>query len=310
MRSIVSKRINGPSGDDLGENLTLPVPETLYATYAVALTASIPDPGELAHDEIAARTEPPLRDLVLGMLGSPMVTLDQRPAAEFPPLPADLLAAYGASPAALTALDAATHILAVRAAYRPGRPPAHEWAARAIAGAVAAARTAPVIDVFTPQILAHDHLTRSLPGPDGAVRLTDWMLLPHTSGPHGFWFTTKGLARFGLPELQTENVPPALVVPWGRVLNGLARRVLDLWQDRLPAGEQPLVVDLPETVTVGLQDIAAAQGTDEPVRREAAVRLRLDTPDDPVLTVLPADDGPDRLESLCAALFGARDGRR
>ncbi|HEU5027933.1 MAG TPA: hypothetical protein VFV01_23630 [Spirillospora sp.] len=318
----------------MGENLTLPVPETLYATYAVALTAPIPDPGELAHDEIAGRTRPPLRDLALGMLGSPMVTLDQRPAAEFPPLPADLLAAYGASPAALAALDAASHILAVRAAYRPGHPPAHEWAARAIAGAVAAARTAPVIDVFTPQILAHDHLTRSLPGPDGAVRLTDWMLLPHTSGPHGFWFTTKGLARFGLPELQTENVPPALVVPWGRLLNGLARRVLDLWQDRLPAGEQPLVVDLPETVSVGLGDIAAAQGTDEPLRREVTVRLRLDTPGaigaagepgqsgqpgeaetsgspgEPVLTVLPADDGPDRLESLCAALFGAQDGSR
>ncbi|WP_241755911.1 hypothetical protein [Actinomadura sp. RB99] len=306
----------------MGEKLTLPVPETLYATYAVVLTAPIPDPGELAYDEVAARTRPPLRDLVLGMLGSPMVTLDQRPAAEFPPLPADLLAAYGASPAELAALDAASHILAVRAAYRPGHPPAHEWAARAVAGAVAAARTAPVIDVFTPQILAHDHLTRSLPEPDGAVRLTDWMLLPHTSGPHGFWFATKGLARFGLPELQTENVPPALVVPWGRLLNGLARRVLDLWQERLPAGEQPLVVDLPETVSVGLQDVAAAQGTDEPLRREVTVRLRLDTLDtpdapdtpgetgEPVLTVLPAGDGPDRLESLCAALFGAQDGRR
>lgn len=321
----MSKRINGPSGDEVGEKLTLPVPETLYATYAVVLTAPIPDPGELAYDEVAARTRPPLRDLVLGMLGSPMVTLDQRPAGEFPPLPADLLAAYGASPAELAALDTASHILAVRAAYRPGHPPAHEWAARTVAGAVAAARSAPVIDVFTPQILAHDHLTRSLPEPDGAVRLTDWMLLPHTSGPHGFWFATKGLARFGLPELQTENVPPALVVPWGRLLNGLARRVLDLWQERLPAGEQPLVVDLPETVSVGLQDIAAAQGTDEPLRREVAVRLRLDTPGEPgapaepdtpgeagepVLTVLPAGDGPDRLESLCAVLFGAQDGRR
>ncbi|MFB4296368.1 hypothetical protein [Actinomadura sp. NTSP31] len=294
----------------MGENLTLPVPETLYATYAVALAAPIADPGRLAHDEIAARTPPPLRDLALGMLDSPMVTLDQRPADEFPPLPADLLAAYGASPADLTALDTASHILAVRAAYRPGHPPAHEWAARAIAGAVAAARAAPAIDVFTPQILGHDELTRSLPGPDGTVRLTDWMLLPHTSGPHGFWFTTRGLARFGLPELRTENVPPALVVPWGRLLNGLARRVLDLWHERLPAGEQPLVVDLPETVSVGLQDIAAAQGTDEPMRREVTVRLRLDAPDDPVLTVLPADDGPDRLESLCTALFGAQDGRR
>ncbi|TDE08868.1 hypothetical protein E1289_37815, partial [Actinomadura sp. 6K520] len=169
---------------------------------------------------------------------------------------------------------------------------------------------APVIDVFTPQVLAPGHLERSLPGPDGSFRLTDWMLLPHTSGTHGFFFITKGLARFGLPELQTENVPPELVEPWGRLLNGLARRVLDLWLDELPAGEQPLVVDIPEVVSVGLHDIAAAQGTDDPMRREVSVRLRLDTAEPPVLTVHAPDDGPDRLDSLCTALFGTPESHR
>ncbi|WP_243723479.1 hypothetical protein [Actinomadura sp. 7K507] len=302
--------IEAHPGEQLGRNLTLPVPETLYGTYAVALPAPIADPADLAHDEVTRRTRPPLRDLVLGMLDSPMLTLDQRPADDFPPLPGDLLAAYGADPSDIAAVNDAAHVLAVRAAYRPGRPPAHEWAARAVAGGVGVALTAPVIDVFTPQILRPGHLERSLPGPDGAFRLTDWMLLPHTSGPRGFFFTTKGLARFGLPELQTENVPPDLVEPWGRLLNGLARRVLDLWLDELPAGEQPLVVDIPEIISVGLQDIAAAQGTDDPLRREVSVRLRHDTGEPPVLTVLPAEDGPDRLEALCAALFGAPESHR
>jgi hypothetical protein len=294
----------------LGEHLTLPVPETLYGTYAVALTKPIPDPAALAHDEVTRRTPRPLRELVLGMLDSPMLTIDQRPAGDFPPLPGELLAAYGASPSDLSAVDAAAHVLAVRAAYRPGRPPAHEWAARAVAGALGAAVGSPVIDVFTPQILPQDRLVRSLPEAGGTVRLTDWMLLPHTSGRSGFYFTTKGLARFGLPELQTENVPSRLVEPWGRFLNGLARRLLDLWLDELPAGEQPLVVEIPEIVSVGLRDIAAAQGTEEPMRREVSVRLRLDTEPRPVLTVLPAEDGPDRLEALCAALFGDPERRR
>ncbi|MEV4008001.1 hypothetical protein [Actinomadura sp. NPDC049753] len=290
----------------MGETLTLPVPETLYGTYAVALAEPIRDPAALAREHLLRRTAPPLRDLVLGMLGSPMLTLDQRPAKGFPPLPTDLLAVYGGSPSDVEAVAAAPHVLAVRAAYRPGRPPAHEWAARAVAGAVGAAASAPVIDVFTPQILAHDRLFRSLPGPGGAVRLTDWMLLPHTTGRDGSYITTRGLARFGLPELQTEHVPPGLVEPWGRLLNGLAHHVLDLWHDELPAGEQPLVVEIPEVVSVGLQDIAAAQGADEPMRREVPVRLRHDPSPDPVLTVLPAEDGPDRLRSLCATLFGAR----
>ncbi|MFA1548687.1 hypothetical protein [Actinomadura chokoriensis] len=284
----------------MGENLTLPVPETLYGTYAVALAEPLADPAALARDHVTRHTPPPLRALVLGMLGSPMLTLDQRPATDFPPLPADLLAAYGAASPDLEAISSAPFLIAVRAAYRPGRPPAHEWASRAVAGALGAATDSPVIDVFTPQVLTPARLLRSLPGPDGAVRLTDWMLLPHTSSPDGFFVTTKGLARFGLPELQTENVPPDLVEPWGRVLNGLARRVLDLWLDELPAGEQPLTVEIPETVSVGLQDIAAAQGMDDPLRREVSVRLR-PAPG----AVLTAGEG-DRLEHLCAALFGDR----
>lgn len=291
----------------MGANLTLPVPETLYATYAVALPAPIADPAALARDEVVRRTAPPLRGLVLGMLDSPMLTLDQRPASGFPPLPRDLLAAYGAAPPALDAVDSAAHLLAVRAAYRPGRPPAHEWSARAVAGVLGAARGAPVVDVLTPQILTPGRLQRSLPGPDGSVRLTDWVLLPHTSGPDGCYLTTRGLARFGLRELQTDGVPPALVEPWGRLLNGLAHRLLDLWLNELPAGEQPLVVDIPEIVSVGLRDVAAAQGADDPLRGEAAVRLRLDADPDPALTALPADND---LEALCAALFGAPEAHR
>jgi hypothetical protein len=129
------------------------------------------------------------------------------------------------------------------------------------------------------------------------------MLLPHTPGPHGFFFSTKGLARYGLPELQTENVPSDLVEPWGRLLNGLALRVLDLWLDELRV-DQPPAVDLPETVSVSRQDIAAAQGTADESRREVAVRLRLDRAPEPALTVLPARDGPETLRALCAALFG------
>ncbi|WP_174564905.1 hypothetical protein [Actinomadura chibensis] len=315
----------------MGSSLTLPVPETLYATYALALPAPISDPAVLARDEVTRHTRPPLRELVLGMLDSPMLTLDQRPASGFPPLPRDLLAAYGAAAADLAAVDGAAHLLAVRAAFRPGRPPAHEWAARAIAGALGAAVDAPVIDAFTPQILGREHLRRSLPGPDGAVRLTDWMLLPHTSGPRGFFFTTKGLGRYGLPELQTEDVPGDLVEPWGRLLNGLAHRVLDLWLNALHAGA--LVVDVPEVISVGRRDIAAAQGTDDPEHGEVSVRLRLDKN---ALTVLPAggdpatgterlrnggneavpsaaapqETAPDSLEALCDALFGTPEGRR
>ncbi|OLT21940.1 hypothetical protein BJF79_46510 [Actinomadura sp. CNU-125] len=131
------------------------------------------------------------------------------------------------------------------------------------------------------------------------MRLTDWILLPHTPSGDGYLFTTRGLARFGLPELQTDDVPSALVEPWARVLNGLAHRLLDLWHDALRTAAD--TVRLPAVVSVGLRDIAAAHGGTEPLGREISVRLHLD---EGALTVLPVEDGPDRLETLCAALFG------
>ena len=73
-----------PPGDELGEKLSLPVPETLYGTYAVAFASPVADPGALAHDQLTRYVDLPLRSLVLGMLDSPMLTLDQRPAASMP----------------------------------------------------------------------------------------------------------------------------------------------------------------------------------------------------------------------------------
>ncbi|MFC0041444.1 hypothetical protein [Actinomadura rayongensis] len=288
--------------------MTLPVAERLQATYAVAFTGPPADLRGTVRREVVAQFRSPLRELVLGMLDSPMLTLDLRPAGDFPPLPAGLLAAYGAAPADLAAVAEAGHLLAVRAAYRPGWPPAHEWAARGVAGAVAAAASAPVVDVFTPRILSGPDLRRSLPGPRGDMRLTDWMLISHSAGPDTVWFTTRGLARFGLPELRTENVPADLVVPWGRLLNGLARRLLDVYLEELANSESPIELQIPATLSVSLQDVAAASGETEILRREIAVRLHPAAPgpgdEVPVLTVHPADDGPDRPETLCTALFG------
>ncbi|WP_268817581.1 hypothetical protein [Thermomonospora echinospora] len=288
--------------------LTLPVPEMVHGTYAVAAGAPPGDPMELAREQVTRRVPAPLRELALGMLGSPLLTLDLRPAGKFPPLPTDLLAAFGASSGQVAEVSAATHVCAVRAAYQPGWPPAHEWAARAVAGALGAALDAPVVDVFTPQVLDPDRLWRSLPDERGHTRLVDWMLLAHTEGPAGFWFNTKGLARFGLPELHAEDVPADLVEPCGQLLNGLARRLLDLWVEELRAGQRSAFAELPETVPIGPADVAAAHGAPDPreTRRDVRVRLRLDTTESQaLLTVLPpGPDAADGVAGLCTRLFG------
>lgn len=297
----------------LGEKLTLPVPETLHAVYAVTVPQHPPDLVELVRSRMPHWTAAPLSELVLKMLDSPLLTIEVRAAAEFPPLPTEMLAAYRSPESDLARIESATHVIAVRAAHPPGRPLTHEWAARAAAGVIAAELDAPVVDVFTPRILPAAELTASLPDSAGRTRLVDWMLIPHSQGRAGLDFDTKGLARFGLPELRADGVPPELLQPWGGLFNGLARALLDRWLDELGDGALPIFVELPETFDVGTDDVAAAIGGAAERVRTVAVRLRLDDSGDasPVLAVVPGDGHADAVpryyRTVCDQLFaGAR----
>ena len=142
-------------------------------------------------------------------------------------------------------LAAATHLVVVQAEYRPGWPPAHEWAARAVAAAVAESVGGDVVDVFGLQFLDPATALRSLPDAQGRIRLVDWVLVPYSSDTEGLWFTTKGLRRFGLLELQTQGVPDHLTRAWGAVMTGAARRLLRDWTDGLAGDEVPAFVQLP-----------------------------------------------------------------
>ncbi|MBX6768224.1 MAG: hypothetical protein IRY90_13930, partial [Actinomadura rubrobrunea] len=68
MRSVVDgpSAAGGPGdmGGQVGELLTLPVPETLRATYVAGLAAPTADPRELVRERVARRVAPPLRDLL------------------------------------------------------------------------------------------------------------------------------------------------------------------------------------------------------------------------------------------------------
>ena len=85
--------------------------------------------------------------------------------------------------------------------------------------------------------------------------------------------TTKGLGRFGLPELQARNVPPQLGQAWTRVLTGLASGLLGSWLKALRDRAEPAFAQLSAVLEVGEGDIARAY--DAPVTEGAAVPVRL-----------------------------------
>ncbi len=295
--------------------LPVPVPDSLTATYLVpAPTHPTASPAQ-AVAGLEGRVTGPVHDLARQMLDSPLMTVDTRPIADFPHLPPDLLTAFGATDEQLARLAAATDLVVVQASYRPGWPPAHEWAARAVAAAMAETVGGDLVDVFGLQFLDPAAALRSLPDDEGRVRLIDWVLVPYSSDDGGLWFTTKGLRRFGLLELQAQGVPTHLARAWGAVMTGVARRLLRAWTDELSASEVPAFVQLPVLTSVTGHDIAVAYGNPQQhdTAGPAVLRLELDPATDPdadsFLSLLPpaAHAGPPGryFAAACAALFGA-----
>ncbi|MGW0433813.1 DUF2314 domain-containing protein [Micromonospora sp. NPDC003197] len=295
--------------------LPVPVPETLSATYLVP-TSTVPgtSPAQ-AVAALAGRLSGPVYDLARQMLDSPLMTVDTRPVSEFPRLPPDLLTAFGATKEQLGRLAAATDLVVVQATYRPGWPPAHEWAARTVAAAMAEVIGGDLVDVFGLQFLDPAAALRSLPDDEGRMRLVDWVLVPYSSDEEGLWFTTKGLRRFGLLELQAQGVPAHLTRAWGAVMTGTARRLLRTWVDGLTDEEVPAFVQLPVLTAVTGHDIAVAYGN--PERHDATgpalLRLELDPATDPeadsFLSLRPPSghDGPAGryFAAVCATVFAA-----
>jgi hypothetical protein len=300
--------------------LILPVPEAVSATYLVPVATPPDEPAVLA--DMAARAvdrvvSGPARDLARQMLAGPLMTIDAREVDDLPPLPLDLLTAFGADGPQVGRVADATHVVTVSAGFRPGWPPAHEWSARAVAAAIAEVLGTDLIDAFQTQVLTTEVALRSLPDAEGRVRLTDWILIPYSPGDapgEGMWFTTKGLGRFGLLELQTHDVPPQLTRGWGATLTGVARRLLRTWSDALEPPGEPAFLPFPATVTVTGHDIAVAYGAppEKGSDRAAELSLTLDpspNPDaDSFLTVAPPEhyDGPPGTyyTRVCATLFG------
>ncbi|NBE83860.1 DUF2314 domain-containing protein [Micromonospora rubida] len=293
--------------------MPVPVPESLSATYLVPMAGLPRVSAKTAVRALAGRLAEPVYGLAAQMLDSPLMSVDTRPIAEFPALPPDLLTAFGATGEQLDRLAAATHLVVVQAEYRPGWPPAHEWAARAVAAAVAESVGGDVVDVFGLQFLDPAAALRSLPDDQGRIRLVDWVLVPYSSDADGLWFTTKGLRRFGLLELQTQGVPDHLTRAWGAVMTGAARRLLRDWTDGLAGEDVPAFVQLPVLATITGHDIAVAYGNPEQHGATAPVllRLELDPATDPeadsFLSLRPPTGHPGPagryFAAACATLF-------
>ena len=298
---------------DVAENLILPVPEFMSAVYLVPLRLPAQAAKDRAAAELSARVIGPVGVAARMMLDAGATQVEAMPSSSLPPLPGPLQEYLGVAPELVRAVAAASEFVVVRTSYPPGWPPMHEWASRACAAVLASQAGVPLVDTATPKVLTADAALRTLPGSEDArFRLADWMLVFQSAGIGGLWMTTKGLGRFGLPELQVRNVPPQLGNAWTHVLTGLASSLLGTWLNALRDRAEPAFAQLPAVLEVGEADIARAY--DAPVTKGPAAPVRLTFDPGPqdgadsFLSVQPPDDYPasagEFLAGVCATLFG------
>jgi hypothetical protein len=306
---------------DVAENLILPVPELMSAVYLVPLSLSAQAAKDCATAGLSALIASPVGVAARMMLDAGAVTVHAMSSSALPPVPAPLQEYLGVAQELVRAVAEASQFVVIRASSPPGWPPMHEWAGRACAAVLASQAGVPLVDTGTHKVLAADAALRTLPGAEDArFRLADWMLVFQSAGIGGLWMTTKGLGRFGLPELQVRNVPPQLGQAWTRVLTGLASSLLGTWLTALRDRAEPAFAQLPAVLEVREADIAGAYDApvaDAPVAEGPAVPVRLTfdpSPQDSAdsfLSVQPPDDYPasagEFLAGLCAALFGQHE---
>jgi len=215
----------------VSDTIVIPVPERLLAVYAVVT----PDP--------------PADTAVHSGHG---LAIDVVPVEEAPLPPSPLLRAMGADAPALAAYDSGTHAVLVRSVGNAQFPPQHEFAAYASAHAIAEMCEGIVVDTLIPRIVTR---VRAV---DEGFRLADWLVLPHSMEEGGLWFTSKGMTRFGLPELQSHHVPEPLANAWGAVLTGVGQVVLRDHELAMAADPSTALREAPAEQLVSLRDIASA----------------------------------------------------
>lgn len=298
----------------MADSLVLPVPETLSAVYLVPSRLSGQAAKAKAASALAAHVPDPVGTVARKMLGAGAVSVTSAGPQVLPSGFAPLQRQLGV-PEELTAgvADAAA-FAAFTVSWPPGWPPVHEAVARACAAALAASTGVPLLDSFPPVVLAPGQAIQSLPGADYEIRIADWVLTLASAGEPGLRVTTRGLGRFGLPELQAHGVPPHLGPSWERLMLGLSSRLLTLWIDESLPERGGAVAEVPAEIEVGEDDVAYAYGEDSGGSGRAVLaRLVYDPATDSqhmsFLTLRPPGDFPgpasEFMTDACTTLFGA-----
>lgn len=285
----------GASSGRAGDDLLLPVPARVSASYVVAAPERVPDdPASVIADALKGLPVPEGREpltVTVTELGDDDPTLAWA---------REILCCPDCSPGAEAMLGelmrTSRHHLRVTGTAGPGWPPVHLYAVARAVEALAETTGGHPLDAEAPRPLPRPWRPAIATTPD-TFAVADWLWIGVHPDPGGYALQTTGLARLGLPELRAEAIPVRRVTSWTRLFRALARSLTARLFDHLSAHESATPLPIPAEPVVTTADEALARNTPPPPEpRALTVRLRREpaSPRVPVphLVVTPGDGDP------------------
>ncbi|WP_125206206.1 DUF2314 domain-containing protein [Capsulimonas corticalis] len=304
------------------------LPDILTVGFGVYFRSAGEPPSDAALRAMAGAwierwMELPMRGAALEYLQSPMLRVEVRPVRDTPMPPMDMLRAMGMGELEERRTAAATHLVMLAGSDAVRHPWFGLHSTHAAALGMAHGLNGVVYDAQTSQILPTTLLEESIPG-DGRFALTQQIVIPFSANERGEgWMTTKGMEKFGLPNLQIKNVPPGCASVLMNAMNGVASRLISITARETDGRKEPLkLLKVGPEIRVGAEDVVRAYGKEdgeedrpgEGVRGWSTVRLTKERSwrgSEMMLTIGPPAPGNTKTSSwlytLLEDLFGSSD---
>ncbi|HVD00926.1 MAG TPA: hypothetical protein VNG93_07245 [Candidatus Dormibacteraeota bacterium] len=210
--------------------VVIPVPPSVPVAFRVYYVPGYPPmlPGDLraaAATWSAAHVEEPLRSALTPLFASPELTYTDMAKTAFPP-PLEVIKGAGAGEEEKARLDAAWQVAVVACPARLEVPVFGLWAAMAAGRSAALELNGALFDAAALRLTPIASYSDSIAG-RGTVAVGDHVTSSSATDGRGLvrW-TTIGMVKFGLPEIEIQDAPG--LIDLGPLLVALGQRLLDL----------------------------------------------------------------------------------
>lgn len=241
-------------------SIEIDLPKSMTAEYAVPVDLVPVDPKAAIQSSVEKRLKNPSKDDALNLLATSLVSVEIWDKNKFSSKIQELLKHMHPSLEDLKKFEKSKKFVIVNCIGKVGWPPRHELAARSCAASFAKDNNSCIVDLYFPKLLSADDALETLPLKSQKLDYRDWIKVINSSGERGLWMTTRGLARSGLPEIQTIDVPPQLDTTWSYVMATLAWKLVKITFLQGNFDSSSTEIEVPSRIQLTAEDLQEVYG--------------------------------------------------